>query len=888
MTEEATAMAVSRSLVAAKFAAQLCSTCFSSFVGLHHARGMLRPSSGPSSTGAASTTSTSTSRAAHASLLTPSQLLQQQQQRRTQRASTHTAGTNSATSASDLANSRHLLQQSQGLTSSQPRDTRHTQRTRRRRSSHQQPKAAASTRILRAACFADMAFSMAGAVVTGVQLFAPAHAKSFQLLFWAQAPHWGAQIASFLWMATLGLYIAKQGNRAAFDVAIAHAVIWLLVVFYWVLEVYAMYYDKDALLLAAQIIWKALAMLCFIIVGASWALFARRWKLQGRRKGAMVLSKILSYAIAFFLFVSPSVIVDLVQGLDNPSNNNTVICSTVLALWPTANAIIYLTKQTLCLRFFQKLQLAAAAGDDLYSLQSRHNNQSNHRRMGANGQAAGGLAQQVLMSPNSHELKGLVIGEKIGEGIAVVYSGKWRGANVAVKMKALLIDSTENLAEFQHACNLEIQEEAEVMKGLCHPNIVLFMEAGFYKGSICIVSEYCARGSLRDVLMRSNVKHLSWPTKLRLALGICHGIQYLHNAHPPMIHRDLKSPNVLVDDSWHAKIADFGTLRFAEIVSSVQNSSGMKKDNAMDMTGLVGTTRWMAPEVIRGEKSYSSKVDIYSLALILWELIEGKLPFESTRWNHEIEDFVLQGMRPLIKEELCPMRWKLLIVTCWQSDPAKRPTIQQVINNLQRIAREEVWDTTAPRFTGVSSQFSATQSSYSSQASFVSSTVSASYMDSPPSILGGSSLLQSSSLVSSSLILGGTLGSTANSSKPTRKNQWSRLSDTLEEHSTQQFVSDSDSSSMDEYNSSITILEPPTDEDSFLDTPQQYRKLGGGWSSQRGFNATAGSMTSVELDERQMELSMSDLEIGGFSNDSELSHISIAESSPNGSFVVTI
>lgn len=868
MTEEATAMAVSRSLVAAKFVAQLCSTCLSSFVGLHHVRGMLRPV-----TNSTAASTTSTSRAAHASLLTPSQLVQQQ--RRTQRASTHTTGTNSQTSASDLANSRHLLQQSQGLT------TQRQTSTRRRRPSHQQTKAAASTRILRAACFADMTFSLTGAVVSGVQLFAPAHAKAFQLLFWAQAPHWGAQIASFLWMATLGLYIAKQGNRAAFDVAIAHAVIWLLVVFYWVLEVYAMYYDKDALLLAAQIIWKALAVLCFVIVGASWALFARRWKLQGRRKGAMVLSKILSYAIAFFLFVSPSVIVDLVQGLDTPTNNNTVICSTVLALWPTANALIYLTKQTLCLRFFQKHQLAAS--DDPYSLQSRHNNQSN-RRMGANGQGAG-LAQQMLMSPNSHELKGLVIGEKIGEGIAVVYSGKWRGANVAVKMKALLIDSTENLAEFQHACNLEIQEEAEVMKGLCHPNIVLFMEAGFYKGSICIISEYCARGSLRDVLMRSNVKHLSWPTKLRLALGICHGIQYLHNAHPPMIHRDLKSPNVLVDDSWHAKIADFGTLRFAEIVSSVQNSSGMKKDNAMDMTGLVGTTRWMAPEVIRGEKSYSSKVDIYSLALILWELIEGKLPFESTRWNHEIEDFVLQGMRPLIKEELCPMRWKLLIITCWQSDPAKRPTIQQVINNLQRIAREEVWDTTAPRFTGVSSQFSATQSSYSSNASFVSSTVSASYMDSPPSILGGSSLLRGSSLVSGSLILGGTLGSTANS-KPTRKNQWSRLSDTLEEHSTQQFVSDSDSSSMDEYNSSITILEPPIDEDSFSDTPQQHRKLG--WSSQRGLNSTADAMTSVELNERQMELSMSDLETGSFSNDSELSHISIAESSPNGSFVVTI
>lgn len=252
-----------------------------------------------------------------------------------------------------------------------------------------------------------------------------------------------------------------------------------------------------------------------------------------------------------------------------------------------------------------------------------------------------GTIPKLLMSPSHHELKGLEIGDKIGEGVAVVYLGKWRGANVAVKMKAVLaaLESAADLAEFQHACNAEIQAEAEVMRGLCHPNIVLFMEAGFYRGSICIISEYCARGSLRDVLKQQtpDVKNLNWPTKLRLALGISHGIQYLHNANPPMIHRDLKSPNVLVDDSWHAKIADFGTLRFSEIVSSAAQlqASQIKtrssaKTPVVEMTGLVGTTRWMAPEVMRGERIYTSKVDIYSLALILWELIEGKLPFENT------------------------------------------------------------------------------------------------------------------------------------------------------------------------------------------------------------------------------------------------------------------
>lgn len=834
--------AVARALVLAKFSAQICSACLSSFVGLHHVRAMR-----------AATRQHRAATAATAATM------------RSSLPSAHTNASQSQSSASELAHSRLLLQQSLGASGLRSTAATGVRRHSRRREC---PKAAASTRILRAACFSEIAFSLTGAVVTGLTLYAPAHAKDFQLIFWAQAPHWSAQIASFLWMAALGLYIGKTTNRAAFDVAIAHAVIWLVVVFYWVLELYAMYYKQQSLLLAAKVVWKAVAIACCLVVGVSWALFALRWRRQARRKGVLVLSKLLAYTIAFFVFVSPNVVVDLAQGLNDHPNNLTVGGSLLLALWPTANAVVYLTKQTCFLTFFQKRQQKHTAGDS-YSLQSR--NLSTRARLGGGN---GGGHAPMLLSPRSHELKGLVIGDKIGEGIAVVYRGKWRGAHVAVKMKALLIDRAEDLAEFQDACNLEIQAEAEVMKGLSHPNIVLFMEAGFYRGSICIISEYCARGSLRDVLMRSNVKHLSWPTKLRLALGIGHGIQYLHNAHPPMIHRDLKSPNVLVDDSWHAKIADFGTLRFAEIVSLMQTTNGGSKasEPRLEMTGLVGTTRWMAPEVMRGEKIYSSKVDIYSFALILWELIEGKLPFEATRWNHEIEDFVLQGVRPLIEDDLCPLRWKLLIASCWQSDPAQRPTIQQVIASLQRIAREEVWDTTAPRFTGVSSNFSATQSMYS-QDSFVSSTVSASFMDSPPSMLGSS--VRGSSIASSASFLGAA-------SKATRRTAWSRLSDTLEEQQQQLAVDDSDTSSLEEYSSSITIIEPSPDDDAVAGIRHHYKQHSqqkGNWSS-RGHRGT-----------RQSELSMSDLDIGAtdtFDDDDDVANIAVIESSPNGGFVVTI
>ncbi|KAF1793103.1 Protein kinase-like domain [Phytophthora cactorum] len=586
------------------------------------------------------------------------------------------------------------------------------------------PRVSVASRILRVMCITDFVFSLSGAVVTAVELWAPAAGSSFQLTFWAQAPHWCSQVASFCWVATLALYIAKHRNRASFDVAIAHAIIWMVVVFYWVLELYSSYYETKGFVNAAKIIWKVMAVGCFLIITFCWLNFARRWRKQERRKGAYVVSKLASYTLAFFVFVGPIVVTDLALGLHS-SGEVMDACSVILAMWPFVNAVIYLTKPTLCLKLFQSKpsrprgQYDSADGqhgNGLNRLGSRRfmsaGNGSAGTANGMGGGNSGDTGQKLLMSPSHHELKGLEIGDKIGEGVAVVYLGKWRGANVAVKMKAVLaaLESAADLAEFQHACNVEIQAEAEVMRGLCHPNIVLFMEAGFYRGSICIVSEYCARGSLRDVLKQQtpDVKNLNWPTKLRLALGISHGIQYLHNANPPMIHRDLKSPNVLVDDSWHAKIADFGTLRFSEIVSSaaqLQSSQIKPRSSAkipvVEMTGLVGTTRWMAPEVMRGERIYTSKVDIYSLALILWELIEGKLPFENTRWNHEVEDFVLKA------------------------DPRERPTIQQVINSLQRIGREEVWDPTGPRFTGVS-QLGTSMSSSMSQS------LSSSFLESPP------------------------------------------------------------------------------------------------------------------------------------------------------------
>lgn len=856
-----------------KLATQLCSTLFSSFVGVGHVLQIVKakraereqrrldtPMLGdepPGSAGLGRYTQQRSSQQLMASQHSRAYAGGQYEPpaaRRFGRNSTSTTDThsNSVTASESRTRTlqqRHNMQSGPDLRTEEPEDGR--------------SKASVASRILRVFCFTDWLFSITGAIVTAIELFDAKQADDFQVIFWLQAPHWCGQVASFCWVATLGLYISKRRGRSSFDVAIAHAIIWMIVVFYWVLELYASYYGSTGFVHAAQIIWKVIAVVCFMIVSLAWLSFARRWRKQARKKGAYVVSKLLSYTVAFFILVGPIVVVEVAQGL-HTGGVLLDVTSFMLAMWPTVNAIIYLTKPTLCLRFFQT-ETGGRGGPGVASGQSNGNLAA--RR--GNGPNSG---QMVLMSPTHHELKGLNIGDKIGEGIAVVYRGKWRGADVAVKMKSLMLDNSEDLQEFQHACNVEIQAEAEVMKGLCHPNIVLFMEAGFYRGSIVIISEYCARGSLRDVLKRANVKQLSWPTKLRLALGICHGIQYLHNANPPMIHRDLKSPNVLVDDSWHAKIADFGTLRFSEIVSSAQIHNSMGSKRSMEMTGLVGTTRWMAPEVMRGEKIYTSKVDIYSLALILWELIEGKLPFESTRWNHEIEDYVLRGLRPVIRHDQCPSRWKLLIMTCWQADPRERPTIQQVISSLQRIAREEVWDTTGPRFTGVSQLSASTQSSIMAH-SMISSTVSASYMDSPPGLGGGE--------------------------RRYPRTQWQRLTDALDENVLSE--SDSDAEAFAEEFSHLHSMDSPAILGGSFTSSSSSSRPSSLASSGASVNLNASSSSSNARSKRRPDWRRrtDTIEEGSSSSEGDSSHrsrasesapdIAIVASSPNGTpFIVNI
>lgn len=128
----------------------------------------------------------------------------------------------------------------------------------------------------------------------------------------------------------------------------------------------------------------------------------------------------------------------------------------------------------------------------------------------------------------------------------------------------------------------------------------------------CIITEYLSGGSLRKYLHQQEPHSLPHSLVLKLALDIARGMQYLHSQ--GILHRDLKSENLLLGEDMSVKVADFG-------ISCLESQCGSAK-------GFTGTYRWMAPEMIK-EKHHTKKVDVYSFGIVLWELLTALTPFDN-------------------------------------------------------------------------------------------------------------------------------------------------------------------------------------------------------------------------------------------------------------------
>lgn len=263
------------------------------------------------------------------------------------------------------------------------------------------------------------------------------------------------------------------------------------------------------------------------------------------------------------------------------------------------------------------------------------------------------------------------LGPILGQGAScTVYKGEYKRTPVAIKMM-MGTYAGQNIVQ-------EFQREVTAMISLRHPNLVLFMGASA-DPQMMIVSEFCRGESLFKVLHEKRQIHLSWSQKFKMILDIARGMLYLHEAQPPILHRDLKSLNLLlmdivtgINDYIHVKVTDFGIARILDEVSA-------------RMTMQVGTCHWMAPEVINSEP-YSLAADIYSFGIVLWEIAARETPYKGVM-PIEIPVRVLKGDRPDLNliGPAVPSGIKDLMRKCWDQNPKVRPTFRQIIEELEVI-----------------------------------------------------------------------------------------------------------------------------------------------------------------------------------------------------------
>ncbi|KNC49407.1 TKL protein kinase [Thecamonas trahens ATCC 50062] len=250
-------------------------------------------------------------------------------------------------------------------------------------------------------------------------------------------------------------------------------------------------------------------------------------------------------------------------------------------------------------------------------------------------------------------------------GFGLVERGVWRGMAVAIKT----LDAS--LASDPHAA-AEFEDEVWLLSQAQHPNVVRFV--GACAERLVLVTEFCGRGSLWDVLHEQPIS-LSWGYRLLFAAGAAAGILYLHDhASPRIIHRDVKSLNLLVTDKWCIKVADFGLAR-------------VKTRHAVLTGRRIGSFQWMAPELFEAGTPYTEAVDVYGFGVVLWELATRHIPFEGLAPIDAIE-LIVSGARPPLDPQASaywPPGLADLIALCWHPDPASRPRMAVVFTELQRI-----------------------------------------------------------------------------------------------------------------------------------------------------------------------------------------------------------
>uniref|UniRef100_A0A3B3S0G7 Receptor-interacting serine/threonine-protein kinase 2 n=1 Tax=Paramormyrops kingsleyae TaxID=1676925 RepID=A0A3B3S0G7_9TELE len=268
-------------------------------------------------------------------------------------------------------------------------------------------------------------------------------------------------------------------------------------------------------------------------------------------------------------------------------------------------------------------------------------------------------------------------------GFGTVFRAQHCDWRTTVAIKCLKLDSP--VGERERNCLLK---EAEVLHKARFNHIIQIFGVCNEPEFFCIITEYMSNGSLDQLLHEKNLyPHLEWSLRLRVLYEIALGVNFLHNMSPPLLHHDLKTQNILLDGEFHVKIADFGLSKWRQL--SISKTSGSKGPE------MGGTVIYMPPEEYEPSKSRRADVkhDMYSYAIIMWEVLSRRIPFEEAVNPMQIMFSVLRGIRPDTSLDSLPgdipSREILInLMTCgWTSNPDERPSFLKCLIELEPMLR---------------------------------------------------------------------------------------------------------------------------------------------------------------------------------------------------------
>lgn len=285
---------------------------------------------------------------------------------------------------------------------------------------------------------------------------------------------------------------------------------------------------------------------------------------------------------------------------------------------------------------------------------------------GGHGGGAGGGGRQGNKGAKASKAAPIVevvvrrlrTGEKLGVGaFGEVFKGTYQDEPVAIKkLSATLANNAAAVEAFR--------AEVGVLFSLRHPHVLKVVAARTTPPDPMVLTEFMSRGTLFDVLHKARVAP-TWPVVKRILSHVAAGMAYLHSQ--SLVHRDLKSANVLLDASFTAKVSDFG-LTTAVATAAGESAAG----------GLCGTLQYLAPEVLAAVAPHTPASDVYAYGVLMWELVARTPPYLGEDPHVVAGRVVDEGYRPPPAPN-CLQLYRDLMVRCWAQAAAARPTFAQVV-----------------------------------------------------------------------------------------------------------------------------------------------------------------------------------------------------------------